>query len=177
MKTQSIAWITRTAILISLLIISQIVTVSFGNTLVTGSIVNLILIVSVMLGGLSSGLTVAAISPILAKLIGIGPFWELIPFIVLGNIILVLLWHWIGNRDLGGNKVPYFVALIVGAIAKFLLLSFSIGNYAIPVLLKLPEPQATVVANLFSLPQLFTALIGGIIAITLLPILKNAIYK
>ncbi len=104
-----IQWITRTAILIALLIVMQLVTTPLGTTLVTGSLVNMMLIISVMTGGLASGLTVAAISPVMAKLVGIGPLWELIPFIILGNVTLVLLWHIIGNRNMRKQYVPYIM--------------------------------------------------------------------
>ncbi len=96
-----IQWITRTAILIALLVVLQAATTPLGTTIVTGSVVNMLLIVSVMIGGLASGLTVAVISPVLAKLVGIGPLWTLIPFIILGNITLVSLWHIFGNRNMG----------------------------------------------------------------------------
>ena len=95
----TIRWITRTAVFIALLIVLQMATAPLGNILITGSIVNLLLIISVMTCGLASGLSVAVISPVMAKLLGIGPLWSLIPFIAAGNIVLVLLWHFIGNGD------------------------------------------------------------------------------
>jgi hypothetical protein len=95
---KQILWITRTAIFIALLIVVQIATKPLGQ-LVTGSLVNLILIVSVITCGLSSGLTVAVISPVIATLVGIGPpFWVLTPFIILGNGTIALIWHFVGNR-------------------------------------------------------------------------------
>ena len=87
---RNILWITRTAIFIALLIVLQAATAPLGNIIVTGTIVNLLLIVSVMSCGLASGLTVAAISPVMAKFLGIGPLWSLIPFIAAGNAALVL---------------------------------------------------------------------------------------
>ncbi len=170
-----IQWITRTAILIALLIVMQLVTTPLGTTLVTGSLVNMMLIISVMTGGLASGLTVAAISPVMAKLVGIGPLWELIPFIILGNVTLVLLWHIIGNRNMRKQYVPYIMALVVAAAAKFLVLYIGIVLIAVPALLKLPAPQAAAVSGMFSFPQPITALIGGAIANALLPVLKKAL--
>ena len=94
-------WITRTAVFIALLVVLQAATASLGNTIITGSVVNMLLVVSVMTCGMMSGLCVAVISPVMAKLIGIGPLWSLIPFIIAGNITLILTWHFIGNRNWG----------------------------------------------------------------------------
>ena len=170
-----IFWITSTAVFIALLITAQAATASLGNILITGSIVNLMLIISVMTCGFTSGLSVAVISPIIAKFLGIGPLWSLIPFIIAGNITLVVLWHFIGNRNIGRKYAAYIVALICAAIAKFLVLYIGIVQIAIPIFLGLPEQQATVISNMFSIPQLITALIGGSLAIVLLPTLKKAI--
>lgn len=176
MKTQPIIWITRTAIFIALLIIGQLVTTTLGgNTIITGSIVNFILIISVMTCNLSTGLTVATVSPVFARLIGIGPLWVLIPFIVLGNIVLILIWNYIGNRDFRKKYVSYIVAMIVSSVCKFLVLYISIAKITIPYLLNLPDQQANMVSNIFSIPQLITALIGGVLAVNILPILKKAI--
>ena len=170
-----ILWITRTAISIALLIVLQAATALLGNTIVTGSIVNLLLIVSVMTFGLASGLSVAAVSPVMAKFLGIGPFWSLIPFIVAGNITLVLLWRFIGNRNMGRKHAAYIIALASAATAKFLVLYVGIVRIAIPVILDLPELQAAVISSMFSIPQLITALVGGMAATALLPTLKKAI--
>lgn len=168
-------WITRTAVCAALLVVLQAVTASWGNTLITGSVVNLLLIVSVMTCGLSSGSCVAVLSPVLAKLIGIGPFWSLIPFIVAGNLSLVLIWHFVGSRQVRHPAAGKVVVLIAAAVAKFLVLYVGIVRIAVPIILRLSEPQATVVSNLFSLPQLITALAGGAAALCLLPLLQKAI--
>ena len=171
-----ILWITRTAVFIALLIVLQLATAPLGNTIVTGTIVNLILIVSVMTYGLAPGLTVAAVSPVAAKFLGIGPLWTLIPFIILGNIVLVVIWHFIGNLFAKERKgAAYVAALVIAAIAKFLTLYIGIVKISIPVFLNLPEKQAIIISNMFSVPQLITAFIGGVIAAVILPTLKKAI--
>ena len=173
-----ILWITRTAIFIALLIVSQSATAPLGNIIVTGSIVNLLLITSAMTCGLASGLTVAVMSPVMAKFLGIGPLWTLIPFIAAGNVVLVPLWHFIGNRRLGGKKyTAYIAALIAAALAKFLVLYVGIVRIALPLFLGLPEPQAAVISHMFSIPQLVTALIGGVLAMLVFPRLQRAIVE
>ena len=167
-------WITRTAIFIALLVVLQAATGALGSTIITGSVVNM-LIVSVMTCGMTSGLCVAVISPVMAKLIGIGPLWSLIPFIVAGNITLVLIWHFIGNRRWGHKYTAPMIALAAAAIAKFLVLYLGIVQIAVPIFLKLPAPQAAVISNMFSIPQLLTALLGGGVALLVLTPLKKAI--
>ena len=170
-----ILWITRTAVFVALLVVLQAATAPLGNIFVTGSIVNLLLISSVMTSGIASGLSVAAASPVMAKLLGIGPLWSIIPFIVVGNITLVLLWHFIGNRKMKRKHAAYIVALICAAVSKYLVLYVGIVRIAIPVFLGLPERQAAVISAMFSIPQLVTALVGGTLAVALLPSLKKAI--
>jgi hypothetical protein len=174
---QKILWITRTAVFIALLIASQAATAPLGNTLITGSIVNLLLIVSGMTGGLASGLSVACVSAVIAKLLGVGPLlWGIVPFQIAGNATLVLLWHFIGNRSIGGKRyVAYIAALVAAAVAKFLVLYIGVVHIAIPVFLGLPAPQAAVISHMFSIPQLITASIGGAVAAIILPRLTQAI--
>jgi len=172
-----IVWISRTAVLIALMVVLQAVTAPLGYTLLTGSVVNLMLVVSVMTCGLATGLSVSVIAPIVSKLLGIGPLWGLIPFIALGNIVLALLWHVIGNRKPERKYVAYIIALVVAAAAKFLVLYTGIVRIAVPVLLGLPEKQAAVISGMYSYTQIITALIGGAVAIIILPTLKKAIKR
>ena len=174
---EKILWITRTAIFTALLIVLQAATAPFGNRILTGSIVNFLLIVSVMTCGLASGISVAVIAPVMSKFLGIGPFWSLIPFIAAGNIVQVILWHFIGNRNKGRKYAAGVTASIIAAIAKFLVLYIGIVKIAVPLILGLPEPQAAVISNIYSIPQIFTALIGGILAGVLLPALEKTIRK
>lgn len=167
-------WITYTAALIALLVVIQAVTAGFGNTIVTGTLVNAVLIIAVMTGGFWSGAVVALVSPVMAKLTGIGPLWSLIPFIAAGNLALITVWHFVCRR----RGIPRYAgrigALIAAAVAKFLVLYLGIVKVMVPLLLKLPEPQATVISGMFSVPQLVTALLGGIVALPVLAAVKRA---
>lgn len=92
-----------------------------------------------------------------------------------GNITLVLIWHFIGNRHWGQKYTSLIIALAAAAAAKFLALYIGIVQIAVPLLLKLPEPQAAVISSMFSIPQLITALLGGGMALLVLTPLKRAI--
>ena len=171
-----ILWITRTASFIALLIVSQAATAPLGNQFVTGSIVNFLLIVSVMTCGLTSGFTVSILSHIMAKFFGIGPLWSLVPFVAAGNIVLVVIWYFIGNRSAGGRYMNYAAALVLAALGKFLTLYAGIVKIAVPILLDLPERQASVISFMFSFPQIITASIGGVMACILLPVLEKTVF-
>lgn len=170
-------WITYTATFIALLIVMQLATAPLANPIITGSIVNLLLIISVMTCGLSSGIIVAIISPVLAKLVGIGPLWGIIPFIAAGNVVLIVIWNFVGNIKLKYKIIAHIIALIVAAAAKFAVLFISIVKIAVPYLLDLPQKQAEVITGMFSYPQLLTASIGGAAAVLILPVLLRAISK
>ena len=170
MNKKRILWITQTAIFIALLVSLQAVTRPLGQ-FVTGSVVNLILIIAVMTGGLWSGVATGAISPVFAFLFGIGPaFFPVIPFIMVGNVILVVLWYLIGRLNIKGWLIPYVIALVAGAGAKFLWLYLGVVQVAVPVF-GFPAPMVAV----FGVTQLITAGIGGAVAIVILPMLRKAL--
>lgn len=169
-------WITQTALLLALLIVVQAVTASFRNPLITGSMVNLLLILSLMTGGLSCGLTVALLSPLLAFLLSIGPpFWQIIPLVALGNGTLILDWYLIAGKQTAPNYKAYLLATISAAIIKFAFLYMTIVKFMMPLLLQLPAAKIALIGAAFSYPQLITALIGGGLASLLLPTLKKAL--
>ena len=170
-----IRWIAETAVFIALLITLQAVTKSMSQ-FITGSMVNLVLIASTLVSGFASGLTVAAISPFFAFMLGIGPkFIALVPFVALGNIVLVLVWGMICKKGLETKNM--ISALVVGAVLKFAVLYGSIVRFAIPTLLALPEKQAAVMGANFSWPQLVTAALGGFLAMLIVPTLRKALKR
>ena len=57
----SVLWITRTAVMVALLVTVQFLTASLGNQYVTGSAVNFLLAVSVLTFDPATGFTVAVI--------------------------------------------------------------------------------------------------------------------
>ena len=172
MKNKSALWITTTAVLIAMLIGLQAVSASFGQ-IVTGSLVNMILIIAVMKNGLASGLTVAFVSPVFARLLGIGPFWVLIPFLMLGNAVLVIIWHLLGRQKFTSMLIVRMITLITAAIGKFITVYVGVVLIAIPFLLDLPENQAAVISGVFSIMQFFTASIGGGVALMIMPVINK----
>lgn len=174
---KKIIWITQTAVMIALLVVLQAVTKPLGQ-FVTGSLVNLILIVAALFGGLNCGLTVALVSPFFAYLLGIGTnFIQIVPAIAIGNIVFVMIMHSLTGKAL--KKRSYIIAgieLILSAAVKFLTLWALIVKLIIPTL-GLDDNKAAVLGTTFSWPQLITALIGGALAMAIVPLIQKALKK
>ena len=167
-----ILWITETAAMLALLIVLQGVTKPLGQ-IVTGSCVNAVLAVAILLGGLWCGLTVALVSPFCAFLLGIGPqLIAIIPAIALGNVGFVLLLHFIYDK----KRCRGILAWLGAALGKFLILYFVVVQLLCRVL-PLKQPQIDTFTAMFSTPQLVTALIGGGLALLIVPILKKALRR
>lgn len=165
--------ITRTAILIAVTIALQALTLQLGNQIVTGTVVNMMLILSVMLFGLPTGLTVGVVTPVLPTLMGFGPVWPIVPFIIIGNMVLITIWHFVGNIHIKVENISYILALIAGAGAKFGVLYAGVVMIAAPFILGVPDGHPITI--MFSYPQIITASLGGAVAIILLPPLRRAL--
>ena len=153
------AWIARTAICLALLLCLQFVTKSLGQ-FVTGSCVNLVIAMAALIGGLWSGLTVAIVSPFCAYLLGIGPaFVALVPCVALGNAVYALIFGLLVRAFLLKKKaVAAIISMALGAVLKFL-----------------PQAKYATVTAAFTWPQLITALIGGVLALLVGPLVMKAL--
>jgi len=184
---KTIRWITQTAILLALLVTLQALTKGFGQ-FVTGSCVNAILAIAALFGGMSCGITVALISPIFAFLFGIAPNFITVLPIMAGNTCFVVLLRLIG----GASMKPLWrqpVALIAAAGAKFLVLyvlvvkvicgvaSGALLGKKIGDVVVLAPPMLKMLPAMFTWPQLVTALIGGTVALLILPVLRKALHR
>ncbi len=189
MTHKSTLWIVRTALMLALLVVAQFAgkLIPAGaavlgpmslTQLITGSLVNLVLIVTAATVGAWSGITVGVLSSVLALILGIQAQPIITPAVALGNVVIVLVvWIFFTLAE-KNNQKPLglfgILGVVVGAAAKtgFLWL-------AVPALLKLiPEmkpKQAETLTLMFSYPQLATALIGGLLALLIIPTVKRAL--
>ena len=179
---KKIRWITETAVLLALLVTLQALTKPMGQ-LVTGSCVNAILAVAVLVAGLGSGATIALISPVLAYLLQIAPQILTVPAIMAGNTVYVLVLYFLVGKD-GRNAVIKVMGWLAAAVAKFAALYFIVVNLICGVLAPsllasgaMKEPMLKALPATFSWPQLFTALIGGAVALAIVPVLKKALKR
>lgn len=176
---RKIRWITETAALLALLVTLQAQTKPMGQ-LVTGSCVNTVLAVAALFVGLSGGITVALISPVLAYLLGIAPQILTVPAIMAGNAVFVALLHLISGKGL----IRQIAAWLTAAVAKFATLYAIVVWLICGVLAEklladgiLKAPMLKALPATFSWPQLFTALIGGAVALAIAPVLRKALHK
>ena len=179
---KKIRWITETAVMLALLVSLQALTKPMGQ-LVTGSCVNAVLAVSALVGGLSCGLTVSLISPILAFLLGIAPQILTVPAIMVGNSVFVVLLSLLADKS-GRNIGKQVLAWLTAAVAKFASL-YAIVVWLICGVLSenllasgvMKAPMLKALPATFSWPQLFTALIGGAVALLIVPVVRKALHK
>lgn len=179
---KKIRWITETAVMLALLVSLQALTKGYGQ-LVTGSCVNAILAISVLIGGAACGVTVAVISPVLAFLLGIAPQILTVPAIMVGNSLYVILLH-ILTDPAGKNILRQAAAWIIASLAKFAALYLLVAKIICGVLSEsllsaglLKAPMLNALPATFSWPQLITALIGGAVALIITPVLRKALKK
>jgi len=179
---KKIRWITETAVMLALLVALQALSKPMGQ-FVTGSFVNAVLAVTVLVAGLYSGIAVALISPWLAYLLGIAPQILTVPAIMAGNTVFVLLLYFIaGNND--KQILRQMIAWIVAAVAKFATLYAVVvwlicGVFAEKLMATgaLKGPMLQTLPAMFSWPQLITALIGGGVALLIAPVIRKALCK
>lgn len=189
---RNVRWITQTAVMLALLIclqwVGSMIPDQMIKQLVTGSCVNAVLAVTVLMSGMSSGITVAVISPVCAFLFGIAPNFITVVPIMVGNVLYVVLLKLI----IGKSLKPVWkqvVALAVASVVKFavlyLLVVVLICGVAADALLGkkvgdivvLAKPMLTMLPTMFAWPQLATAAIGGTLALLITPVLRKALHR
>ncbi len=138
---------------------------------ITGPLVNAILIIVLFLLGIRSALVLCFVPSLMALIGGLLPvvLAPVVPFIMLGNVILILSIEWVYN-NIRNQYRGYWLGLALGASLKFLFLFLSV-NIVSRLLIK--KELAVAVARMMSWPQLATALTGGLIAWVILRKLKR----
>ncbi len=181
---KKIRWVTETAVMLALLVTLQAVTKPFGQ-LVTGSCVNAVLAITVLFVGMVSGITVALISPVCAFLLGIAPNFVTVLPIMIGNTCYVVLLRLIADKQLWRQPVALIAAAgvkfgvlyllvvkVICGVAAGALLGKKIGNTVV-----LAPPMLKMLPTMFAWPQLVTAIIGGGVALLIVPVLRKALKR
>ncbi|MFA5431789.1 MAG: iron hydrogenase [Candidatus Paceibacterota bacterium] len=127
-----------------------------NNQLITGTIVNASLLMAVVLLGMRGAVLLCFLPSIISLSFGLLSMVmaPMVPFIILGNIILVHAFNLLRERN-------FFLGLITAALLKFSFL-FLISNFVISLFIK--QSVADKIVVMMSYPQLLTALMGGVIA-------------
>ena len=153
---------TRIGILLALTLAIQMMGLP---QLVTGTAINAMLLIAAMVVGMIPAAMIGCVTPLVALMVGIikPVMMPVVPFIMIANGVLVIAFSYFKTKNQYG-------ALIVGAFAKFLVLWGAVQWVLIGML---PDKVFEKVAVTFGITQLFTALGGGIIALAVMPLVKN----
>lgn len=136
----------------------------FGHQLITGSIVNALLFISVSVMGLESAFLLCLVPSLISIYTGLLPLAlaPMIPFIMTGNALLVLtFWALRGKR--------FWFGATSAALIKFVFI-WSVGTILAQSIL---SGIASKVALMISWPQFATAIAGAAIAYLFLKIIKK----
>jgi len=133
--------------------------------LLSGSIVNAVLFISVALFGIQNAILVGLIPSLVALSSGLLPavLAPMIPFIIAGNTILVLVFGYLRKKN-------YWLGMVSAGFFKFIFLLVT-SSIVFDLITK--KEIASKVALMMSWPQLFTAILGGLIAYFVLKITKK----
>ena len=153
------------ATLAVLLVIAAAAPFLFKQQLITGTIVNATLIVGISLLGARDGLLIGILPSSFALATGLlsPALAPMIPFIIIGNAILILCFAYLKGLN-------FWAGAIIGSLLKF---AFLYGTSTIVVGLLINKQVAPAVAQMMSWPQLATALAGSILAFGVLKALKR----
>lgn len=148
--------LTRAAMLLALALVVQALRLPQPFT---GPAINAILILAIPLVGGLAGVLIGFITPWVAVLTGIlpPPVAPFAPFIMIGNALLCISFAAL-------RRVNAWLAAGAAAVIKFLWLAASVRYLAALFRIALPLK----VAATFQLPQLYTALAGGLIALIIM---------
>lgn len=169
--------IVQTALFLAIAIVAQLLGTLMGGAgsigqILTGSIVNMCLVLAVSMIGLIPALAISVLSPVLAFVFGVMKFPFAIPVVIIGNAIYVVLikiiFKSVSETKMPVQKIIEIIGVIVSAVVKALAM-WSLAKYVLMMFTKVPAP---LIAS-FSFPQAITGTIGGIIAIVVYAILKK----
>ncbi len=166
---KNLKFITRTALLLALTVMFQMLRPlislpPLGSNFIIGSLVNASLAVSSVVVGIWGGIIISIAAPIIAFLQQHINFIWLVPVVAGGNAVLVLLFGWLYKN----HKVMAVVSSsVVKALVLYGLVMMSVRIFVVP------GPAVAMLSLMFSWPQLVTAVIGGLLAITVLRALSK----
>lgn len=131
---------------------------------ITGPVVNACLFLTATLFGSSPAMMLGLIPSTVALSSGLLPITlaPIVPFIILSNAILVMVFNKLAKKS-------FSIAVIASAITKFVFL-YLVSQQLLANLL--PGKFMTIASQMFSWPQLVTALAGGFIAFSILKIFQ-----
>lgn len=166
--------ITRSAMLLALTLVFQSLRLLpfIGelpySALIVGSLVNMCLYLSVLtMDEPAGGLLISVCAPVVAFFQGHLAFVCLIPFVAVGNAVLVLFFYFL-------QKVNKYAAVVVSSAAKWAVMFFG-SKYLLHFFLHVDYDKLKIIIAGFNMPQLITAVIGGILGLIVFKLLPASI--
>ncbi len=153
--------VVRAALLLALAITFQslrllIPVPPFFTTIIIGSLVNACLLVALETAGLFAAAAIALITPLVAYFQGLLFLPVFIPPVALAHLIYVLIYKAVHSR----TRRPAAVGLATAVKAAFLFTAFTwLLSY-----INVPPKLAAAIIFVMSWPQLFTGVMGGVLA-------------
>lgn len=178
MKQTPVQVITRTGILLALMIVVQLF--KSVSPWITGPLVNAILVIGTLGAGIYSGVALSILAPITAQIILQAPLmaatgYTLIPVIVLGNLIYVFA-VWFATRKNNHADAPLAFGLIVGSVVKWLVMWALVAWVVLPLFAaNLKPPMVTTLQTTYSVVQIGAAILGSVLAFLVWMPLRKAI--
>lgn len=135
------------------------------NQFISGPLVNAMLFVITVFLGLRGGVILSFVPSLMALMSGLLPaiMALFIPFIMLSNVIMVVLFHYARQKN-------YWFGIGTSAVAKFVFLTVA-SRIFFQVFLN--KPMTETLTMMMSWNQLYSALMGGIIAYVFLKFIKR----
>lgn len=152
---KQVRYLARVALLLALTLAIQSLRMP---VFITGSMINLMLVISTALAGTTGGVVIGSFTPMIALLAGIlpAPLAPAVPFIMAGNAFYCLIF----GAGYFRSRAGAWTGLFAGSVIKF-----SIIAGAARYILALPSPLTEV---LF-FPQFMNAMAGGTAALLIIP--------
>jgi len=137
----------------------------FHNQFFSGPLINAVLLIITMMLGLRAGVILSFVPSIMALLAGLLPalLMPFLPFIMAGNILLVVIFHYLRQKN-------YWLGAGLGAIVKFAFLTAAIQIF---FRFFINKPVVQAIAYMMSWNQLYSALLGAVIAFAFLKFIKR----
>ncbi|MFP4022387.1 MAG: ECF transporter S component [Candidatus Paceibacterota bacterium] len=156
----------KIAIFAVLITLSVYIPTLIHSQIITGSLVNMALILSTSLLGPYIALIIGLLPSSFAVLSGLlpAPLMPMIPFIMISNAILVIVFFYVSKKNTLG-------AVFSAAFLKFAFL-FASGSLITSFFLS-NEQVATLVGSMMGWMQFLTASIGGISALLILKAIEK----
>lgn len=174
MNSKKIKWMVTTAVLLALTVVFQYLRLVFGaqgvSPYIIGTLVNVCLIVAAMIVGVWGGVAVGVLAPVIAWLQGYANI-ALVPWIVAGNIVLVVLYALLLKPEQAKEKTNWLRWVLVGILAA--LLKWVVIALGVTVML---GKGFVVALTVVQLQQVITALIAMVVAKLVLIALPKTVW-